>query len=161
MGRKARECILVLLGVPEGHESLNGATTDTAKIEKVWSTVGSSVNVKASRRLGKVGGRRRPILVTVASREDRDAVLDRAKQLKDAGERFNRIYVKKDIHPAVRDEWKRLKDAEKMEKENNGCNIYINYRERQLYKDGVVIDKFNRMSFQLHHNRSLRNVSRL
>lgn len=36
----------------------------------MWTTIGSSVEVKASRRLGKAGGRRRPILVTVASRED-------------------------------------------------------------------------------------------
>ena len=56
----------------------------------------------------------------------------------------------KDTHPVVREVWKRLKEAEKREKEkpeNVGSNIYINYKERQLYKDGQVIDKFNLASF--------------
>lgn len=148
--RKARECNLVLLGIPEEQESLEGATTDAAKIQKVWTTTGSSVGVRTSRRLGRAGGRRRPVLVTVASREDRDAVLERAKHLKEAGETFKRIFVKKDTHPAVREEWKRLKDAEKTEKEkpeNADCNIYINYKERQLYRDREVIDRFSLMSF--------------
>lgn len=148
--RKSRECNLVLLGVPEEQESLDGAITENAKIQKVFATAGSTVGTRSSRRLGKVGQRRRPILVTVASREDRDAVLQRAKHLKEAGEVFSRIYIKKDTHPAVREEWKRLKDAEKTEKEkpeNIGCNIYINYKERQLIKDGEVIDKFNIMVF--------------
>lgn len=148
--RKARECNLVLLGIPEEQESLEGATTDEDKIQKVWTTIGSTVGVETSRRLGRAGGRRRPILVAVASREDRDAVLERAKRLKEAGETFKRIFVKKDTHPAVREEWKRLKDAEKTEKEkpeNAGCNIYMNYKERTLYKDNEVIDKFSLMSF--------------
>ncbi len=84
--RKARECNLVLLGIPEEQESLDGATTEVAKIQKVLTTIGSSVGVRSFRRLGKRGQRRRPILVTVASRKDRDAVFERAKRLKNAGE---------------------------------------------------------------------------
>ena len=150
MDRKARECNLVLLGIPDGQESLDGATTDETKIRKVWEKIGSSTGVRTSRRLGKPGGRPRPILITVASREDRDTVLDRAKTLKEAGDTYRRVYIKKDTHPAVRERWNRLKNAEKTEKgkpENNGCNIYINFKERQLYKDGEVIDKFNLMCF--------------
>lgn len=150
MDRKARECNMVLLGVPEEQETLQGASTDVAKIQKVWSTIGSSAGVRSSRRLGRPGGRRRPILVTVDSREVRDAVLERARGLKEAGESFKRIFIKKDTHPAVREEWKRLKEAEKREKEkpeNVGNNIYIDYKERQLYKDGQVIDKFNLTCF--------------
>ena len=108
------------------------------------------MGVRASRRLGRAGGRRRPVLVTVVSLKDRDAVLERAIHLKGAGETFKRIFVKKDTHPAVREEWKRLKDAEKTEKEknkNDGCNIYINYKERQLYRDREVIERFSLMSF--------------
>ena len=144
--RKLRECNLLLFGIPEEQESLGGVTTEDAKIQKVLTTICSSVGARSSRRFGKAGQRRRPILVTVASWEDRDAVLERTKRLKNAGETFERIFIKKDTHPAVREEWKRLKDAEKTEKEkpdNVGCNIYINYKEPQLIKDGEVIDKFN------------------
>lgn len=148
--RKERECNLVLLGVPDERESLDGATTDEAKIEKVWTTIESSITVTSSKRLGREGGRRRPILITVTYRSDRDAVLEGAKRLKEAGEMYKKIFIKKDTHPAVREEWKRLKEVEKREKErpeNVGCNIYLNYKERQLYRDGQVIDKFNLMGF--------------
>lgn len=62
------------MGIPEGQECLEGASMDDAKIQKVFATVGPSADVKSSRRLGKAGGRRRLTLVTVASREDYDAV---------------------------------------------------------------------------------------
>ncbi len=67
LDRKERECNLVLLGVPDGSESMDGATTDETKIEKVWTAIGSSTAIISSRRLGREGGRRRPILITVAS----------------------------------------------------------------------------------------------
>ena len=43
-----------------------------------------------------------------------------------------------------------IKDAERTEKErpeNVGCNISLNTRKRQLYKDGEVIDKWSVMGF--------------
>ena len=67
-----------------GQESLEGATTDDAKIKKVWTTIGSSTDVRAARRLGEAGRRRRPILVMVASREDR------AEGSGKGGERYTR-----------------------------------------------------------------------
>ncbi len=109
LDRKESECNLVLLGVPERRESLDGATTDETKIEKVWTASGSST---AARRLGREGNRCRPILITVASRNDRDAVLERAKRLKEAGDNYKKVSIKKDKHPAVREEWKRLREAE-------------------------------------------------
>ena len=61
------------------------------------------------------------------------------------------VCIKKDVHPSMRAEWRRLRDTEKTEKErpeNVGCNIYLNTRERQLYKDGEVIDKWSVMGFR-------------
>ena len=160
---RERETNLIVLGVPDLHESLEGATTDDAKIEKVWSAAHVRVPFRSCRRLGRErpppaqgaaeGGaparpHRRPLLVTVASREERDAVLQRAKELKDAPG-YERIFIKKDVHPDVRGEWNRLRAAEKREKErpeNQGCNIRLNVRERKLYKDDVVIDQWS-----MHH----------
>ena len=151
LDRKERECNLVLLGVPDDHEALDGATTDQDKVDKAWEATRATCRVTSMRRLGKAGdagqnGRRRPILVTVATREDRDAVLAVAKHLKTATDPYKKVYIKKDVHPSVREEWRRLRDAEKTERErpeNVACNIYLNVRERQLYKDGMVIDKWN------------------
>ena len=75
-------------------------------------------------------------------------MLDNANKLKTSGVMYSKIFIKKDTHPSIRAEWKRFRDAEKTEKErpeNVGCNIYLNTRERQLYKDGKVIDRWNLM----------------
>ena len=116
----------------------------------------ASTEVRGARRLGGSASnadgtpRRRAILVTVANRDERDMVLGKAKTLKTSGDVYSKIYIKKDVHIIVRNEWKRLRDAEKTEKErpeNVGCNIYLNTREHQLYKDGEVIDKWSVMGF--------------
>lgn len=163
--RKERECNLVITGVPDAHESVEGATSDNEKIAKIWEKVSVTTEVRDIRRLGRINNnesnnsgntgdgsrlRRRPLLVTVANRYERDRILENANKFKASGEMYSRIYIKKDVHPSIREEWKRLRDAEKTEKErpeNVGCNIYLNVRERQLYKDGEVIDKWNWMGF--------------
>lgn len=155
LDRKERECNLVVMGVPEEHEALDGATTDREKLTKVWEAARATCRVKSVRRLGRPAGtdqgeRRRPILVTVESREDRDATLAVAKHLKSAGERYKKVFIKKDLHPSVREEWRRLRESEKRERErpeNQGCNISLNVRERKLYKDGIVIDEWNNQNF--------------
>ena len=76
----------------------------------------------------------------------RSRILANAKNLKTAGEKFSRIYVKKDVHPGVRKEWQRLREAEAKEKErpeNAGCDIRLDTRQRKLYHDGEVIDTWN------------------
>lgn len=152
--RKERETNVIVTGVPDENESLDGATTERDKINKIWSKIGVEEEVKSYRRLGNrdemTGNRRRAILVTFTSRTSRDKVLEKAKQLKEAGEIYSKIYVKKDVHPNIRKEWKRLWEAEKSEKErpeNVGCVIQFNTRERKLYRDGVVIDSWKQEAF--------------
>ena len=80
------------------------------------------------------------------SKEIKDNVLDKAKILKDAGTLYERIYIKKDQHPEVRKEWKRLREAEENEKkrpENQHAIIRLDARQRKLYRDDVVIDSWN------------------
>ena len=77
-------------------------------------------------------------------------MLVKVPQLKQGGRAYGKIFVKKDIHPSIRNEWKRLHDAERAEKErpeNAGCVIRLEPRERKLYKDGVVIDSWSQLSF--------------
>ena len=154
--RKEQECNLIITGVLDEHESLEGATLDSEKITKIWKKVSATTEVREARRLGNSVSntdgtpRRRAMFVTVANRDERDVVLGKAKTLKTSGDTYNKIYIKKNVHPSVRVEWRRLRDAEKTEKErpeNVGCNIYLNTQERQLYKDGEVIDKWSVMGF--------------
>ena len=146
LDRRSRETKMVILGVPED-EPLQGATRDEEKLQKIWGKMEEPLRITSHRRLGRQNdARKRPILVTVDSKDVRDAVVSKGNKLKDAGDAFRRIYVKRDEHPTVRNEWKRLRAAEAAEKErpeNLGCSIRLDMRERCLYKDGVIIDRWN------------------
>ena len=150
LDRRERECNLVILSVPEGSESLDGATNDTDKVSKVWQAAGITCNVKSSKRIGNPNGRR-PILVVVDSREVRNAALDKSKNLKSPDkEAYKRIFIKRDTHPSVRAEWTRLHGVVKTEKdksENSECNIHLDFKARKVFKDGVAIDQWNLESF--------------
>ena len=86
LDRKERECNVVVLGIPEGQESLDGATTDDAEVNKVWEVLGVPRNETSLRRLGRENAiqqtRKRPILMTLPSKLCRDTVLEKCKKVK-------------------------------------------------------------------------------
>lgn len=138
----------MILGVPDESEALDGATSNSEKINKIWTTLGVQEVCVSDRRLGVRGGdgnRKRPILITMTTKIVKENVLSRSNTLKTTGEIFNRIYIKKDIHPSVRAEWKRLREKESAE--NSGCQIRLDTRERKLYCDNDVIDTWNPVYF--------------
>lgn len=166
MDRKEREKNLVITGVPDEDEALEGATTEQDKINKIWSEVDAREVVQSHRRLGTRGdtNRRRAILVTLDSMEAKDRILTKASKLKQATGEFNKIYIKKDVHPSIRGEWRRLRAAERTEKErleNAGCVIRLDSRERKLYRDGVVTDAWNLQFFlsRPQHVRTMKMLS--
>ena len=62
---------------------------------------------------------------------------------------YKDIYIKKDLHPAVRREWGRLHEVKATEQnrpENAGCQIVLDSR-REVTRDGVVIDKWSPNNF--------------
>ena len=143
MYEKEREKHIIVTRVSEDTGELNNT------ISEIFNTIGCSTTkpVKIS-RLGTLKSdatRPRPILVILSSSEERDLVLEKAKSLKGAGERFSKIYLQKDLHPDVRKEWNRLRAACKSEKEksvNVSAKIYIDYKMGILKKDGVIIDRY-------------------
>lgn len=122
-----------MFGAPDEHTALEGALTEEAKIQKVMSAViaGPEVVVRSHKHRGQhVLGSNRPrtLLVEVDSKSVRDRVLGKATSVKNMNEPHKKICIKKDSHPEVRKEWKRLKDAEEEEKRkpsNAGCNIRL------------------------------------
>ena len=73
-GRRERN--LVVLGLPDENESLQGATEDVDKIKKVWEKIGADRDQIASyRRLGvsRRGPRPRPVLVVTMVTRDAKA----------------------------------------------------------------------------------------
>ena len=149
--RKKREKNIVILGVPEDNIDLEESKGDEAKINNIWGKIGESCTRISHKRLGKLDenkireGKVRPILIVVDSKEAKEAVLEKSKILKDKGELFRKIYIKKDIHPEVRKEWDRLRAAEVREKNdpaNQGAIIRLDTKERKLYRNDSVIDSW-------------------
>ena len=151
--RRERETKLIVFGVPEDGEDLEGSATDGDKLKKIWAVLDERYDICKHQRLGQhgmQGNRKRPILVEFKDKQVRDSVLSKTKKLKESSDPFKRIYIKKDVHPSVRKEWKRLREAETAEKnrpENVGCTIRLDVKERKLYRDDIVIDRWNPCPF--------------
>lgn len=80
---KQRETNIVITGVPDDLQALEGATSDDDKIGKVWEAIGDNTAVRSHRRLGRPNpapDRHRPILVVVGSKTERDNVLKKSRK---------------------------------------------------------------------------------
>jgi len=137
---------LVLIGVNE-NESVLDETTDNGKVESIMAVCGVPRGNQAKyrlKRIGKSGGRGiRPILMTFNDADLRKTALENRLNLRP--EPTSRIFIKKDTHPMVRREWKRLYDAKKAAKdrpENTGKDVHI--RDGKLYVNQDVIDEFHK-----------------
>ena len=158
---------LIVTGVPEGDFILPAVTegpdqtpevtakTDQEKISLILDKTGQTENVTVVevKRLGKKREGRNPrpraIKVVTTTPEERKLVLENSKELKQAGNEFSKIYIKKDIHPAVRKELNRLRSVQSSEKqkpENVGREVKYHADTRFITVDGVEVDRF-RMCF--------------
>ena len=146
--RKNRESNIIITGVKED-ESLDGADNDEEKCKKILNKLGcpdDAALIKSVSRLGKADTKKRPILIVGNGIEWRNRIVEKSKDLKQAGDQYKVIYVKKDVHPAVRREWWRLhtvKEEEEKRPENVGNKITIDYKRRVVMKDDVVIDSLS------------------
>ena len=115
--------------------------------------------MESVQRLGKppppvAGGaqpRSRALKIVLARAKDQKQVLDKAKKLKEAGDMFAKVFVKRDMHTLVRKEINRLRQAEKAEKEkpeNISRTVVYDQNMRTLSVDNVIIDRFQPMFFQ-------------
>ena len=118
----------------------------------MWEAIGETASIQSHQRLGKPQtDRSRPILVHVTTREHRDSAVGKARKLKDdTREPFQKIFVKRDTHPAVRREWGRLRSVLRTEQtraENAGVRVYLDTKERKIYRDGIAIDSWSLQNF--------------
>lgn len=152
---KERRCNLVMTGLLEDPDEIG--ETDKEKVVKVLEAVSypdavQTENWEMKRLLvGRENEhRKRPLLITVENQEKRDGVLRVAKSLKNVRGSLSTIYIKKDLHPAVRKEYARLRTREREEREkpvNVGANITYDRKDRVLLRDGVVIDRYQPQFF--------------
>ena len=147
--RIERQRNLIIRGITEDADNLG--PDDAAKVKSVLRAAQCTVDVSGipTKRLGEPNERRRrPLLLVLNSGVDRDAIVAAGRRLKEgnnAGTAFATIFLKKDVHPAVRREHRRLHEraAEEMAKPCNvGVKIEYDWKQRVLLRDDVVIDKF-------------------
>ena len=91
---------------------------DSVKVRKVIEATGytSIVNYNQTqiRRLGRSNNqRRRPILLMLSDQRQWNGILEKAKNLKNSKGLLATVYIKKDVHPAVRREMNRLRERER------------------------------------------------
>ena len=145
---KERRRNVVITGVSENADELGG--TDEEKVKAVLETARYPDPFNTTewtiRRLGQEReGKKRPIHIEVNNQQQRDGIVNVAKNLKQAGRMMEKVYIRKDTHPAVRKENTRIRKREKEEKEkpaNIVTTIEYDWRRRVLLRDGVVIDRF-------------------
>ena len=146
---KDRERNLIVTGVPEKTGDKRWEE-DAADIEDLLVEIECPGVVPAKvMRLGKPREENappRPLLVITNTITEAKLVLENAKKLKEStNDDHRKVYIKKDTHPAVRKEWKRLRDYAKLERSaptNVGCIIRVDYKKRAVTKDGEVVCKF-------------------
>ena len=142
-----RVCNVVIMAVPENPKDFDGENDEEAKIKKLFLKIESQdTEIIEFKRLGEKKDRQiRPILLKTRSREARDKLLEKAKSLSSKEDPYKSVYIKKDVHPLVRLEWKRLKDREKEENEkpeNVGRPAVLDSKTRTLLRDGQIIDRW-------------------
>ena len=140
-----REKNLIISGISESDVLDNGQTyrNDEEKIEGLFRIIGVNLPEGSKmERLGKPNDRySRSIKLNVVSKVNRDSVITRSKELKNANEPWNAVYINYDQHPAVVEEDKRLRKKKKTLQnleENREKDIRI--EKGELKVDGVVVD---------------------
>lgn len=121
--------------------------SDTEKVQRLFEVMGIDAATKSSvptfqmSRIGQPNDSATRLLkVNVKSKEVRDSILEKAKDLKDANELWKRVYVKKDVHIVYAKENQRLNSRRKILKENNP-NSDIKIVNGKLIMDDHVVDK--------------------
>lgn len=141
---------IVIVGLPEDtpleYEDIK-ADTDLHKCNVLLALMNcEDIEIQDVCRLGKINQDTvRPVKLTLSRTSDRVKCLENAEKLKTLPRPMKDIRVKKDTHPAVRGEWARLHAVLRAEREkslNKGCILSLDYKNRQVLRDGIAIDTF-------------------
>ena len=146
---RERRCNLVITGLSEVADNVGADDAEKLRTFLTKAKCPSTIDPAGYtvRRLGQPNPDRggRPLHVICETQKQRDAIIATAKELKNAGTSFSRVYIKKDQHPVVRKEIGRLRKKAKDEAglaENTGTIVVYDPKNRIVTRDGVIIDCF-------------------
>ena len=141
-----RQKNVIVRGLPENDiiENEDIYHNDIDKVKNLLSKIDVALpNGSQVERLGKQSvNYNRVTKIILNDKSERDNILENAKKLKHVEDPWKNIYLKKDLHPAILEEDKRLnkkkKDLKK-EQVNNGKEVII--ERGKLKVDGIIVDQ--------------------
>lgn len=141
-----RQKNIIVRGLPENDiiENEDIYHNDIDKVKNLLSKIDVALpNGSQVERLGKQSvNYNRVTKIILNDKSERDNILENAKKLKHVEDPWKNIYLKKDLHPAILEEDKRLnkkkKDLKK-EQVNNGKEVII--ERGKLKVDGIIVDQ--------------------
>ena len=148
-----REKHLIVLSLTEKNDE-----DDEEKFLAILDVIGVKrvdVAIESVERLGQINeeevDKNRPLKITLGKRSMRDIILKNSKNLKDQpeGSEFKKVFLKRDQHPEVRKEEKRLYEvfkAEKKKPENAEKEVIFNRRSRIVTVNNEEVDRFKLFS---------------
>ena len=151
--QKERSTNVVIMGLPEEELKLqNGITlvSDRDKVNNIFSEIGVGeeikiVNENKVTRIGrKIENMSRILKVKLPDAKYKETVLANSSKLKNIDAPFNKVFIKKDMHPVYLNENKRLwkKMAELKKKDGYGHETgRVKIDNGELKVDGRTVDK--------------------
>ena len=141
-----RDCNLIFSGVDEKDIKYGQQTyaDDKTKVGGLFDQIQLPLPVEATfERLGKPNANyNRKIRVKMPNKDSRNAVLQKAKGLKDADEPWCKVYVRSDKHKVVLQEEHRLREKfKKLKSLDVNKNKEMSLIKGKLSIDGVVVDQ--------------------
>ena len=143
-----RSCNVIITGLSEDDCVIAEQTIsdDKSKVQELINLLQAEASPVEVMRLGNDRARTpRAIKVEFNSKTQRDNLLSKSSALNDMLPPLNKIYIKKDVHPRIRKEHKRLKEvvkAEKYKPENASLNVRYDYDSRVVMVGDTVVDGF-------------------
>ena len=132
--RKLREKNVIIFGIGEDTKKEENLVQDSNRVSDVigFITKGEKeVRVESICRLGKKGGKPRPIKVTMKSTDEKRQVLNNARKLKHADKKcLQKVFVANDLTQSQREKDKALRQELK-DRKLNGEDVII-YRGRVI-----------------------------
>jgi hypothetical protein len=137
---KERGRNLILVGLAE-HESEEQDRVDT---KAILDALEYKENYDIVRLGKKEENKTRALLVIVTSKSARDSLVTKARTCQNRA--LKDIRVKRDMHPALRNEWSRLfriKEEEEKKPENAHAPIVMDFKKRQVKHGDRVLASWN------------------
>ena len=131
--KKGRERNIVISNLAETFEA-------EGEVEKILTYLDVPVQVEVIRRMGRERkpGKIRPIWVKLADKKERNAVLDKAKKLRDR-EEWKKVFINKDMTDAERTEAfnlrQELRERRRQEGVEQGRSKFVIHRGRVVNKE--------------------------